>query len=151
MTVSSWGTGRPDYSVNIEYSTEPILRSHQNQYNYYLEITDLAPSSSLTTLDIDIPIDTVVLLYDFCLTSVKNQLLEFIVQAKGTGGGYTTIFYDENYQNIYHPIPNGFPFFDEYRIKYRNRGQSDTDLILSIHGLYTGEDEYYLTYQGAPI
>jgi len=30
-TVQSWGTGRKDYSENIEYSTIPIIRSHQRR------------------------------------------------------------------------------------------------------------------------
>lgn len=42
MTVLSWGTGRKDYSDNVEYATIPLMRSHQRRlawtvadYTYY--------------------------------------------------------------------------------------------------------------------
>ena len=42
MPITVWGTGRKDYSKNVEYSTIPIIRSHQRRkvatvsdYSYY--------------------------------------------------------------------------------------------------------------------
>lgn len=42
IAINTWGTGRKDYSKNVEYSTIPIMRSHQRRnaatvsnYSYY--------------------------------------------------------------------------------------------------------------------
>lgn len=149
MTVLSWGTGRPDYSKNVEYSTEPIIRGPQTQYVLSEEIEDVAANST-TTVDVDITTDTVVMLYDFFLTANKNVYITLQVRALGTGGTYVSIFKDEGYQRVIHPIPVGFPVFDSYRYIYANLSDEEADLSLQISGLYTGEKEYYLTLRDVP-
>jgi len=37
-SVESWGTGRPDYSDNVEFATVPLIRSHQTRS--HLTISD---------------------------------------------------------------------------------------------------------------
>lgn len=148
--VESWGTGRKDFSENVEYSTEPIIRSYQNTYTSYTEYEDVVPGV-LTNVDITIPTETVLILYDFFLSSPVNVLLDFDCYAKSaTSDVYVNIFRDKGYQTIYHPIPQGFPFFSTYRIRYRNNGERNIDLILTIAGLYTSEKNYYLSWQIAP-
>ena len=143
--VDSWGTGRPDYSENVEYSTEPIIRGAQNKYVYYLEILDVAAGGE-ATIDIDITADTVVMLYDFYMSSIANVLLDFNLFTIDSDGAVTaTIFRDRDYQRVYHKIPQGFPFFDTYRVGYKNNSNRTIDLFLNIAGLYTSEKEYYLT------
>lgn len=67
MTIVTWGTGRPDFSTNVEYSTIPIVRSHQKRqvaltvftyysisYPYTIRIvTDASP------VDVTVPPDEV--------------------------------------------------------------------------------------------
>ncbi|GAI51507.1 unnamed protein product, partial [marine sediment metagenome] len=108
MTVAPWGTGRKDYSENVEYSVEPVIRGPQTQYNYYLEIPNVAAGGS-ATVDIDITADTVVILYDFYLTATADVMLDFNIFALSNGVA-ATIFRDRGFQRIYHPIPQGFPF-----------------------------------------
>jgi len=143
MTVKSWGTGRKDYSQNVEYSVEPVIRGPQTQYVYYLEISDVASGGS-GTVDVDITADTVVMLYDFYLTSTANVLLDFNIFAL-SNGTVATVFRDRGFQNIYHPIPQGFPFFDTYRLSYKNNGNKVVDLAFTAAGIYTSEKAYYLT------
>ena len=147
MTIESWGTGRKDYSKNIEYSTEPIIRGPQTQYVYSVELLEVAANST-TTVDVDIPADTVVMLYDFYLSANKNVYISLQIRALGTTGTYATIFKDEGYQRIAHPIPPGFPIFNSYRYIYANQSDEQIDMELSIAGIYTTEDEYYLLKSG---
>lgn len=147
MAVQSWGTGRKDYSENVEYSVEPVIRGPQTQYTYYEEFLNVAAGAS-STVDIDITADTVVILYDFYLSSIANVLLDFNIFAIGTDGSVATVFRDRGFQSIYHPIPSGFPFFNTYRLGYTNNSEILIDLIFTVAGLYTSEDEYYLTITG---
>ena len=45
--IETWGTGRRDYSTNIEESVVPIIRSHQYRLYYYFDY-DLAPYDFMT-------------------------------------------------------------------------------------------------------
>ena len=151
MSISAWGTGRPDYSENVEYSTEPVIRSHQNQYTHYVDYLDVAANAEVD-VEVDITTDTVVMLYDFYLTANKNVLIELHFDAvSSTTGSFVTIFNDKAYSRVCHPIPNGFPIFDTYRITYMNHSTEEIDLLLTICGLYTSEKDYYLASGGSLV
>lgn len=143
MTVGNWGTGREDYSQNVEVSTEPIVRSWESQYIYFVEIPSVAANSS-TTVNATIDADTVVILYDFFLATTLNVLISLEVYAVGVDGSVGTIFRDREYQSIYHPIPVGFPFFNIIRYVYRNMSNEVIDLNLTMSGLSTAEKNYNL-------
>jgi len=144
MGVESWGTGRADYSRNVEFSTEPLIRGPQTQYSLYREYLNTAANSN-ATVSIDTGADVVVMLYDTYLVANKNVLIEIELEAKGTGGSYATIFKHDGYQIIHHPMQRGFPVFQEYRYTYYNKSSEEIDLLLTINGLYTAEKEYYLS------
>lgn len=148
MTVQSWGTGRKDYSENIEYSVEPVIRSYQSQYVYWTEITNLTAGieevHTITTGS-----SYVVIIYDFIFTAPLNALIGLKVEAISTAGVAATIFDDTNFQAVRYKMPTGFPFF--YQIKATLKNLSDVTYptcYFSMNGLYTGEKEYYLTKTG---
>jgi len=47
MSVEAWGTGRRDYSSNVELSVIPVARSHQTRRNT-TTVWDLTPYSFIT-------------------------------------------------------------------------------------------------------
>lgn len=151
MTISSWGTGRVDYSQNVEYSTEPVIRSWESQYTYFNEFLNVAAGAS-ATLNIDIETDYLTILYDFYLSTPNNVMIGLNCYAVGTDGTAAPIFRDRRFTNIYHPIPQGFPFFHTIRIIYYNYSEIELDyLYLSMFGITTAEKEYYLTYTGPGV
>jgi len=50
MTVQSWGTGRVDYSQNVEQSVIPIIRSYQVNATAYKEFTLASGEESEETI-----------------------------------------------------------------------------------------------------
>jgi len=142
MTVQSWGTGRKDYSKNVEYATEAIIRSYQQQY-VVVETGTLAAGAS-TTINTAITTETVVMLYDFNFSADSNVLISMVVYAISVAGASTYVFQDKNYQNISHCILKGFPFFGTVRSALTNDGDASINYHYTMAGLVTGEKEYYL-------
>lgn len=143
-TVAARGTGRKDYSQNIEFIVEPLIRSYQQQYTYYDEYDDVAPGSS-AIVDIPITTGTVAFVYDFRLATFAKILIGLTIQAVGTDGVVAHVAYARGYTNLYHNIPAGFPFFNIIRATYYNLSDKTADLVLSMSGMYTSEKEYHLT------
>jgi len=150
MGVQSWGTGRADYSRNIEFSTEPLIRGPQNQYNHTVDYEDV-PANSSSTVDVDVGSDVVVMLYDNYLLANKNVLISMKLEAKGTGGSYANVFKHDGYQIIHHPLVKGFPVFKEFRYTYYNDSDETVNLSVIVNGLYTAEKEYYLSKGDVPV
>ncbi|GEM_PF-4536353 len=48
--ITKWGVGRPDYSVNVEKSVEPFIRSHQDKIVFTQTITNLTLPYDTTVL-----------------------------------------------------------------------------------------------------
>jgi len=142
FTVTPTGVGRKDYSLQAEYSVEPIVRSYQNPYVLDEIYSVLANSSR--TIDVAIPADTVVLLYDFLASVPRNCLLGFEVDAIDVAGGLANaIFSKAEYQRVEHHHSRGAPVFLTIRIILTNYCSFAVDVSVSLAGVYTGVQEYY--------
>ncbi len=142
-TVEARGTGRKDYSMNIEYIVEPVIRSYQQLYKYFSEYIDFPPLTDIT-VDVDIPLDSVVFVYDFRLCTFAHVLTGLKVQAIGTDGTIADVTYGAGYTSVYQNIPAGFPFFKTIRLILSNYSDKIIDVDVSMNGMYTAEKEYYL-------
>ena len=76
VTVPALGVGRKDYSTNVEMSVEPLIRSWQEEYQFY--DTFVVPAGYSVTREIDIPTQTVVMMYDVYLSTTLNALLHLL-------------------------------------------------------------------------
>jgi hypothetical protein len=140
--VETTGVGRKDYSQQVEYSVEPIVRSYQNAY--LLDEIYLVPAGSVRTIDVNIPSETVVLLYDFIASISRNCLLGFEVQAIDVAGGLANpIFSKADYQKVEHHHSRGAPVFLTIRIILTNYCTFDLDVSVTLAGIYTGVQEYH--------
>ena len=145
FAVPEKGIGRKDYSINVETSVEPMIRSWEEQYTHCQEWVDVEAGES-NTENIVLPTDYVYILYDFTLSTLANTLIGLEAHAVGADEIVAPIFEDTKYQRIYHPIPRGFPFFHIIRIVVKNLGDETLDsLVLSLAGIKTAESAYYLT------
>lgn len=142
-TVESKGTGRKDYSMNIEYIVEPTIRSYQQMYRYFAEWTDVDPYS-VNPVDVAITSDTVTFVYDFRASTWANVLLGLKIEAIGTDGLVATIAQQTGDGSIYINIPAGFPFFKTIRYTVYNYSDKWLDVDVSMNGMYTSEKQYYL-------
>lgn len=143
MTVSSWGTGRKDYSKNVEYSTNPIIRGPQTRYIQRYSGTLAAGGS--TTINTSVTSGYVVMLYDFTFAADLNALLSLVVYAVSTAGSAVEVFQDKKYQSIYYNILKGFPFFGTIRSVLTNDGDQSINYEYTIAGFETSERQYNLT------
>jgi hypothetical protein len=151
VTEKSWaitpvGVGRVDYSQNVEFSVEPIIRSYQDVYNYD-DTWVLAPLETQVQT-INIPGDTVVLLYDFLFCCVKNILLTVKVESIDMAMVVGTVFDKSGYQRIEHHHTRGVPVFHQFRITVTNHSPTEAidvvGLAVNCMGLYTSRQEYYM-------
>jgi hypothetical protein len=143
-TVEPEGVGRKDYSTNVEYAVSPLIRSWQSPYNY--QETIHVPAGATVTKEIDLTTGTVVILYDFSISSLRKVLLQLFVDAYGAGPPpfWRIIFTKTGYQKVTIVAASGFPFFTKYRVRIRNYGVFDLDTPLNVAGIETAETEYYL-------
>lgn len=141
FTVVATGIGRKDYSQQVEVSVEPIIRSYQD--SYVLDEVYTVDASSSRTIDITIPTDTVVLLYDFLASLTANRLLGFQVLALDSAGVASSIFSKRGYQKVEHHHSRGAPVFLQVRIILTNHCDEDVTVYVTLVGIITGVEEYY--------
>lgn len=139
--VTATGVGRKDYSQQVEYSVEPVVRSYQS--SYVLDEVYTVSASSTRTINVAIPISTVVLLYDFLASCTANRLLGFQVYALDTTGLVSSIFSKHGYQKVEHHHSRGAPVFAQIRIVLSNTCDTPVDVYVTIVGIVTGVEEYY--------
>lgn len=142
VSLTPVGVGRKDYSANVEYAVEPVIRSYENMYKHYQAYP--VPAGESFTAEIEIPGKTVALLYDFVLTCPRNVLISLDVDAVDPEGAIGPIFRKSSYQTVIHHIAKGFPVFRAIRATMTNHSSFDLNLALSIAGIYTSEETYHL-------
>lgn len=139
--VTATGIGRKDYSQQVEQSVEPIMRSYQR--SYVLDEVYVVDGSSTRTIDVSIPADTVVLLYDFLAShTVANQVLGLQVQALDSTGVASSIFSKFGTQYVEHHHSRGAPVFQQIRIILTNVSGLAKTIYVTIAGVETSVEEY---------
>ena len=142
FAVAATGVGRKDYSQQVEQSVEPIVRSYQNAYVHDEVYSVLAGQTRI--IDVQIPSDTVVLLYDFLASTLSNRLIGFGVSAiDAVGGLVNPIFLKSGYQAVPHHHSRGAPVFMTIRLTLTNYCTIDIDISVTLAGVYTGVQEYH--------
>ncbi len=142
FTVTPEGVGRPDYSINVEYSVEPTIRSYQRPYYDVQEIEDWLPGEA-RTINIRIPTKSVVIATDFCVSVPANILIQlevYAVQEALVG----LVVNKRGYGNVSQSLVKGFPFFETIRFVVTNNSNLTLDGFFYVVGFYTSETEYYL-------
>lgn len=143
FNVTATGVGRKDYSQQVEYSVEPVVRSYQS--SYVLDEVYTVGASSTRTIEVDIPVSTVVLLYDFLASCTANKLLGFKVSAIDSAGVTSAIFSKHAYQKIEHHHSRGAPVLAKIEIELINVCDTAIDIYVTLVGIVTGIKEYYQT------
>jgi len=141
FAVTPEGVGRPDYSMNVEMSVEPQIRSYQAEYKAFEEIVLAAGASE--TQEIDITERTVVMVYDFYLSPPSNAMLPLNVEFFSKVGTWEEMADKSALQTVEVHYTRGFPLFDKYRITVTNYGDNPIDALFSAHGVVTDEEIYY--------
>jgi len=143
FSVAVTGVGRKDYSQEVQFSVEPVIRSYQHPY-VFDEVYALNAGET-RTIDVAIPSDTVVLLYDFLCSCPANVLLGFEVLAIDQDGTVGSIFGKSGYQKVGHHHSRGAPVFRTIRIILTNYSDlALSSVAVSLHGVYTSEQQYYM-------
>lgn len=133
--------GREDYSQNIEYAVEPVIRSWESEYRHNEAV--VVGAGEDTVSEISIEAETVVLIYDIFLSTPRNVLLNLLVEAYIGDGVWGHMAQKSGYQTLKIPLSRGFPLFDKYRITVTNFGSMDITCYFSSHGIVTAEKTYY--------
>jgi len=142
FTVTPEGVGRPDYSMNIEMSVEPQIRSYQTEYKHFEELLAIAAGAS-ETREIAITEQTVIMLYDFFLSTPSNAMLHLEVEFFSKTGTWEQMADKTSLQTVEIHYTRGFPLFRKYRITVTNYGINVITAYFSAHGMVTDEEIYY--------
>lgn len=141
FAVTATGVGRKDYSQQVEQSVEPIVRSYQSPY--VLDEVYVVGAASTRTINVTIPTDTVVLLYDFLASQTgAANVVGLQVYAVDATGLANSIFSKFGVQAVEHHHSRGAPVFQQIRIVLTNPGAQAT-IYVTIAGIMTGVEEYY--------
>lgn len=143
ITVPALGIGRADYSANIERATESVIRSWQQVYFHPEVLMAMAPGE-VRTVDIVIPSDYVVMLYDVRLVTEINVLIELEIQEQDVAGVWSPLYRQMGYARIIDHITKGFPVFRNYRIIVTNHCSLVIDQVFSVSGMETTRQQYEL-------
>jgi len=144
--VPALGVGRVDYSENVEVGVEPLIRSWESEYRHREDIAVAGGGS--TQVEIAIVADTVVILYDFFLSTPRNVLLHMTLEWYDAGPPPTWAIFAEKsgYQNVELHLERGVPLFDRYRVTVVNPSPLALATVFSAHGIVTAEESYWGRY-----
>ena len=126
MTVSSWGTGRVDYSQNVEESVVPIIRSYQVNAYAVEEFTLDAGEEEDVVITLPFSEDAESHFIAFINVSVDANVL-ISVAIRSAGSNFIREF---AYQNVEVQLPQTLGLSE---VTLRIKNHSD----ISIRGIYS--------------
>jgi hypothetical protein len=136
------GIGTKDYSTTVEGSVEPLTISWQDEYREYEEIT--VPAGESRTVEIQISAATVVIPYDFYLSTYSNVLLQLELEFFTAEGAWAPFASKMGVRTVDIRLSKGWPLFLKYRLIVTNYDAIlDADCVFTAHGVVTSENEYY--------
>ena len=121
--VEQWGIGRPDYSVNVEKSVQPIIRSWEEIASLALSITNIAAGDTVT-YDTG-QLDYTHFITNGALTADANVLLELKIYAMPEN---TLIIAGKGYQRIEFKSDATIPI-DNIKLTITNHGDTTVNLL----------------------
>lgn len=143
FTAAAIGVGRKDYSTGVEYSAEPVVMSYQSVYTYSESISISAGEDEV--IDIEVPSENVVIIYDFSASVPSNLLIGMRIDAVDIEGAAMTVISKMGYQIVEAHPTKGIGFFHIIRFVVHNYSDEDIDYaIINCAGLYTSEERFYL-------
>lgn len=141
--VIATGVGRADYSVGIEMTVEPVITSYQSAYLYRDAV--VVPAGGSLVKEVSVPLDQVVLLYDFYATIPANRLIRMVVEAVASDETSTEVVNKAAYQTVEAHLSKGYPFFHIIRFTLYSYGDVDEDYMrIGCAGLYTSVQEFFI-------
>lgn len=151
FAVPARGVGRKDYSIAGEQLVEPVITSWQSLYSYQKKFT--VPALGSKEVEIEIPLKQVVLIYDFMASIPSLKLIRFVVDSIASDLSEVNVLDEPGYQTVYVRISRGYTFLNIARLKlYNYSSEEETNMRVSLLGLYTSEEEYYLRlYEPIPL
>lgn len=145
FNVATRGIGRKDYSGATEVSVEPVITSYQSVYIYSATTVDV-PAGESVTIDVEVPLAQVVLLYDVFVSVPSNHLIRLVLQSIDEEGNIITDIDITAYQKIIKHFLKGDSFFKTIRFILYNYGDEvEEDFVFGCSGLYTSLEEFYMT------
>lgn len=142
FTVTATGVGRKDYSQQVESSVEPIVRSYQD--SYVLDEVYAVGALAARTIDVSIPVNTVILLYDFVASQVTAaNMMGLQVLALDSAGLASSVFSKFGQQHIEHHHSRGAPVFQRIRIILTNLAAAPVTMYVTLTGILTSDEEYH--------
>lgn len=137
FSVPSKGTGRVDYSGAVEITTEPYVVSWQSVYSYSALLPPVAAASNETFIR-NIPLDQVVILYDFYLTIPANRLIRLVVEVEDALGALATVVDQSGYQTVVVNIAKGCYFVRRVHLTaYNYNTLPEAWFSAGFNGIYT--------------
>jgi hypothetical protein len=134
--VAVEGIGRLDYSSGVEVTTEPFVTSWQSGYSYASMQT--VPAAGTKVVNVALPTDQVVILYDFFASIPANRLIRLVVETLDTLGAVSRPVDKLDYQKIAAHVSKGIYSVNFIRFTLYNYAPViENEMVIGCAGMYT--------------
>ena len=138
------GIGRVDYSNAVEITTEPVITSWQNVFTFS-ELVAPIPAGGSLAVNMPIPSDLVVIIYDYFASIPANRLIRLVVEMVDPAGPVITVLDELAYQTVSIHLLRGKTFVGSIRYTlYNYAATPETGMRIGAAGIYTTEDQFTL-------
>jgi len=139
--VPAIAIGRQDYSTGVEVSTEPFVTSWQSGYNY--ASMQAVPAAGNRIVNVALPTDRVVILYDFFASIPGNRLIRLVVETQDTVGVLSRPVDKLEYQKIAAHVSKGIYSVNNIRFTlYNYAAVPENNMVIGCSGMYTTWAEF---------
>jgi len=138
--ISSLGSGRRDYSADVLFSSESLIRNYQDVYSYHGIMAGVAAGGSSSTV-ITLTASKTVFVLNVAASTARNVLCRITVESYDNGT-YTTVMDNYGFMNAGENIRRGVEFTDRMRVTIYNYGESAQDFVFYLTGLQLDTDIY---------
>lgn len=132
-SVVTIGEGRRDYSADILFASEPLVRGDQTVYYEKHDFTAV-PAGGSSSAVFTPPTAYSAFLFTACASTNANVLIRLVVE-RYESGAYITSIDNYGYMVAQTNSKAGIPITSQYRVTVYNYGTSAQDIIFYTNGV----------------
>lgn len=139
------GIGRKDFSQSVEQAVEPLVRSYQNDFHFQANILAVDPGETRFQ-DVPIPVRNIIFVYEWYASVPDNlTVIGLDIYTVDAAGADVYLVGSIGLQGVEIHISKGLTFLNLMKVAVTNNGGAPQDFNFHCHGVYTSEEQYYLT------
>lgn len=132
-TISAIGEGRKDYSADILFSSEPLIRGEQ--YVYYARNTfSNVPVNGIASCVFTVTSGVTAFIFTACASTMSNSLIRMVIE-RYENGLYTACIDKYGFLVVTANNKAGVPFNTQYKVVVYNYGNNTQNIEFYTNGI----------------